>query len=219
MKPRTLTNNDLDSLGRLVVKAGAVSDDEIEKIVSNPRLFDGVLSKIAAEPVRRAQARSIWKPMIASAAAVVVASVSMIGYLRFANGDAVTAKRILPTVYSVEKAKVPFEPGEPERVPPNDKVTPIQAVYVQAVEKPVERKPRRQPVKPVQPREAVFHAIGLTANAEDAVLDGRVVRVEMPRSALFALGVDLPLENSTKAVKADLLVGADGIPRGIRLVE
>ena len=41
----------------------------------------------------------------------------------------------------------------------------------------------------------------------------------MPRSALFAMGVNIPLENDAEVVKADLLVGTDGVTRAIRVVE
>ena len=53
----------------------------------------------------------------------------------------------------------------------------------------------------------------------DAVAGGHIVRVEMPRSRLFALGVNVPLENDSETVKADLLVGPDGVTRAIRLLK
>lgn len=53
----------------------------------------------------------------------------------------------------------------------------------------------------------------------EAARGGHVVRVDMPRSSLFAMGVNVPLENETGSIKADLLVGPDGVTRGIRLVE
>jgi hypothetical protein len=48
----------------------------------------------------------------------------------------------------------------------------------------------------------------------------QVVRVEMPRSALAALGYvhAPPPSEAAAAVRADLLVGNDGIARGIRFV-
>ena len=48
----------------------------------------------------------------------------------------------------------------------------------------------------------------------------QVVRVEMPRSALAALGYvhAPPPSEAATAVRADLLVGNDGIARGIRFV-
>jgi hypothetical protein len=49
----------------------------------------------------------------------------------------------------------------------------------------------------------------------------QVIRVEMPRTALAALGYlrATPASDATTAVRADLLVGNDGIARGIRFVQ
>ena len=50
--------------------------------------------------------------------------------------------------------------------------------------------------------------------------DGHVVRAEIPRSSLVAMGVvDLPIEGSNEKIKTDLLVGSDGVVRGIRIVK
>ena len=48
---------------------------------------------------------------------------------------------------------------------------------------------------------------------------GRIIRVDMQRSSLFALGVNVPLENGPDAIKADLLIGPDGMTRAIRVVQ
>ncbi|NOT46547.1 MAG: hypothetical protein HOP17_02190 [Acidobacteria bacterium] len=220
MKRAKLTNKDLDSLGRLVVRAGAADESEIERIASNPRLYEGVLSRIVTgvetsdEPVR-----PMWKPVFASAGVLFAMAILTIGYFKSDGNAVVSIPRALPITYKVEEAKEPFKIAQPLPEPEAGEPRPVPAVLTRAPERTVEMRSRPQRGKPVPPREADFHAIGFTANAEDAVLDGRVVRVEMPRSALFALGVDLPLENGTKSVKADLLVGSDGTPRGIRLVE
>lgn len=219
MKRAKLTNKDLDSLGRLVVRSGAADESEIEKIISNPRLYEGVLSRIVAGvESSEVPARSMWKPILISAMVLFVVAVSTVGYVRWSNNAVASVPRALPVIYTVDEAKEPFKVTQPIGEPESDEPKPVRAVLTKT-EKAAEIRSRPHRRKPVQSREADFHAIGFTANAEDAVLDGRVVRVEMPRSALFALGVDLPLENGTKAVKADLLVGSDGTPRGIRLVE
>lgn len=220
MKRAKLTSKDLDSIGRLVVRAGAADESEIERIVSNPRLFDGVLYRIATGvKTDHAPARSIWKPVLVSAAVAAVMAVSAIGYLRSGSDAMAITPRVLPVIYKVDESKEPFKAEERFSQPGPDEPRVVPAVLNRTPERQTEVRPRPKKTKPIEVREADFHAIGFTANAEDAVLDGRVVRVEMPRSALFALGVDLPLENGTKAVKADLLVGSDGTPRGIRLVE
>jgi hypothetical protein len=51
-----------------------------------------------------------------------------------------------------------------------------------------------------------------------SVDSGRIVRVEMPRSALVALGLPMNMERAGERVKADVLLGEDGMARAIRFV-
>src|SRR5262249_31160247 len=52
----------------------------------------------------------------------------------------------------------------------------------------------------------------------DAVIRLQVIRVEMPRPALIAFGLPVNVERADVPVKADLLVGEDGLARAIRFV-
>lgn len=62
------------------------------------------------------------------------------------------------------------------------------------------------------------------AEIDEARLDhppmesGEVIRVQMPRSSLIALGLPMDVERAHKSVKADLLIGEDGQARAIRFV-
>lgn len=47
---------------------------------------------------------------------------------------------------------------------------------------------------------------------------GELVRMELPVSMLPALGV-VPPASAAMRVKADLIVGQDGLPRAVRLVD
>lgn len=47
---------------------------------------------------------------------------------------------------------------------------------------------------------------------------GEVIRVQMPRYALIAFGLPVNIERADVPVKADLLVGEDGLARAIRFV-
>jgi len=47
---------------------------------------------------------------------------------------------------------------------------------------------------------------------------GKVIRVQMPRSALITFGLPVNVERADVPVKADLLVGEDGLARAIRFV-
>ena len=74
-------------------------------------------------------------------------------------------------------------------------------------------------IKPApMPNNAEFYAISYSGDPAETDAGGRIVRVEMQRSSLFALGVNVPLENDAGPVKADLLIGRDGVTRAIRVV-
>jgi hypothetical protein len=47
---------------------------------------------------------------------------------------------------------------------------------------------------------------------------GEVVRVRLPRQSLRQFGIPVNPERLLERVPADVLVGEDGIPRGIRFI-
>jgi hypothetical protein len=56
------------------------------------------------------------------------------------------------------------------------------------------------------------------ASALTAIEGGHVVRVEVPRAALASFGLPLNAESTAGRVKADVVIGDDGIARAIRFV-
>jgi hypothetical protein len=64
-----------------------------------------------------------------------------------------------------------------------------------------------------------FMPVTYTGDNGESARGGRVIRVDISRATLFAMGINVPLENESPTVKADLLVGPDGVTRAIRLVE
>ena len=94
-------------------------------------------------------------------------------------------------------------------------------------ERAVYRQPRN--AAPIRPQNASlepdaetvkeFYPVTYTGDTGETVRGGRVIRVDVPRSTLFAMGLNVPLENESPTVKADLLVGPDGVTRAIRLVD
>ncbi|MFL6275754.1 MAG: hypothetical protein ACJ74G_11265 [Blastocatellia bacterium] len=67
--------------------------------------------------------------------------------------------------------------------------------------------------------ETVTEFIPLTALADATAMgSGTIMRVEMPRASLIAMGLPLNAERAHETVKADIVVGDDGLARAIRLV-
>ena len=56
---------------------------------------------------------------------------------------------------------------------------------------------------------------GKLADTEDVNL----VRVEVPRSAMLALGLEVSAERASELVQADVMIGPDGLARAVRFVD
>lgn len=54
---------------------------------------------------------------------------------------------------------------------------------------------------------------------KQAMESGQIVRVTIPRSTLLSLGLPMNIEHAGELVKAEVLLGDDGVARAIRLVE
>jgi hypothetical protein len=68
--------------------------------------------------------------------------------------------------------------------------------------------------------ESVTEFIPLVAGAPSAtpLESGQLVRVQLPRAALASLGLPLNAERGNEPVKADVLLGNDGLAHAIRFV-
>jgi hypothetical protein len=68
--------------------------------------------------------------------------------------------------------------------------------------------------------ESVTEFISLVAGTPDAppLESGQLVRVQLPRAALASLGLPSNIERQNEPVKADVLLGYDGLARAIRFV-
>jgi hypothetical protein len=78
---------------------------------------------------------------------------------------------------------------------------------------------RAKPSEPVANNEIATDFMPVTsggvANLEDG---GRMVRVELPRSAMASFGLPVNMDRANERVKADVLLGVDGLAHAIRFV-
>jgi len=70
-----------------------------------------------------------------------------------------------------------------------------------------------------QPKEIATDFIPLTYGDPEVGSDAQMVRVELPRSAMARFGLPVNMDRSDQRVKADVLLGADGLARAIRFVQ
>ncbi len=92
----------------------------------------------------------------------------------------------------------------------------------------VAEKPRRRSVRRSPRREVANHATREIATdfmplgyLNPATLQdgGQIVRVELPRSALVSFGLPVNMDRYHEKVKADVLLGVDGLAHAIRFVQ
>jgi len=70
-----------------------------------------------------------------------------------------------------------------------------------------------------QPKEIATDFFSLTYADTEVGSDAQMVRVELPRSAMAGFGLPVNMDRADKPVKADVLLGADGLARAIRFVQ
>lgn len=228
MKKRNLDKTELDLIGRKLIELGSVPSVDIDQIVSNPDLFSLVNAKIAADANTKTTA-SGWVGFTyirGNAVAFAGAAVMLIAVI--AAASLLRSEKVTPVVNIVQiPAAVLPEAARPD-LPPKEQVGRNQSpgraqnsdfqfekAVVRQTMRPIERKPRQ--AASIEP-EAEFYAIS-SSGGTDETGDGQIIRVDMPRSSLLALGVNMPLENDSEIVKADLLVGANGVARAIRVIK
>ncbi len=220
---RKLDNKTLDEISRIIlVKSPAVRPADLDKIVSDPSLFDSIRERISQE--KRPETTRRWihtsRIRIASAAAVVI-----VAALAFVFAALRSEK---PTI-AVRQIAVPATPAKPTQfrepdmivapLPRMDReIEPQKASVSVSVPTTKVSKPSRK-TNIDSHYEGDFYALSYAGDPHETDRGGRIIRVDIPRSTLFAMGVNIPLENEAEMVKTDLLVGTDGVTRAIRVVK
>lgn len=222
MQNRKLDNQTLDAIGKKLIVSDARRVADVDAIVSNPRLFAAVRAHIAA--VETPQPRGAWftitrfnVAVFSSATAVLLLVVGAFSLLDTGRG--------VVAVDTIQIPDVTPEIARPVFPPQGIQVGKLSAGRANKFETKSERVEQRVTNQPTSRRPAVvepdaeFVAVSYTGDPHETSGGGRIIRVDMKRSSLYALGIDVPLENAGDTIKADLLIGADGVTRGVRLVD
>ena len=231
MQKRKLDKQELDAIGRSLIAASRLTEDEIDRIASVPASFAGVLNRIAdaetTHDLKSGLAGSIFaQRAIVGTALGAIVCISAFALLLQQNGG-VLVSYIQRSVEKPAEARPNFTPqvkyvkgftsGRAD-IPPD--IFPAAPTIQNAVQRETRRpQPRVEQANYSQAAENHFVAVTYTGDGGELARGGRVVRVDVQRSTLFAMGFDVSLENDSPTVKADLLIGPDGVTRAVRLVE
>jgi hypothetical protein len=222
---RKLEKKTLDEIAKMLVKADTVSRRDIESVVGNPALFDSVRAR-----VRLAQGEPSSRPflfgrtVVASFAGIMLVAAAGFAFLVFSTKSVDLAA--IPIPESPKNRDTPKKSSQPDRTVNTE----FSRTQSQARTERVSAKPEIPEVRINRPRQSAaqqiryegegdFYALSYAGDPSETDRGGRIVRVDVPRSTLFAMGVDVPLENDSGTVKADLLIGSDGVTRAIRVVK
>lgn len=159
-----------------------------------------------------------WIYVAASAAALV-----LIVMLLALNASR-TQKQQLPSPQAAIDEKTPGEtvaPNDPSQITisrqtPEGANTAIHRTQHRVV---IRQKPVQEETDNNAITEITTDFMPLTNREALAQMDGgQVMRVELPRSALMSFGLPMDMERATERIKADVVVGNDGLARAIRFV-
>jgi hypothetical protein len=164
-----------------------------------------------------------WRLWAAAAAAILVVALLALSAARLRNGE--TNK---PPTEAAQQKEQPQTGAREGEVKPLPKEVVAHNDHPQiGAHKSGRRGSRRddstKEIKPVEASEnrteVATEFIPLIQGDVMSPSDGgQIVRVEMPRGALLAFGLPMNMERAGERVKADVVVGNDGVARAIRFV-
>lgn len=169
-----------------------------------------------------ARARSVgrqWAYVAASVAAIalIVALLSLVSSRARSSQEPAPRKAANPN---------PAVPDEPRPAPPRQVSASPESTVAADKHRPADRGKKRKKGRPTPPLEDLNRSaeiatdfIPLMNRETFGEMDGgQVMRVELPRSALMSFGLPMDMERATEPIKADVVVGSDGLARAIRFV-
>jgi hypothetical protein len=228
----------LDEFCREIVSAAQASEDDIQAAANAPFLYQRLRAQIAAEqkPIAAiAPQRSGLKNFVAAvgafqnrwrwafAAAVAVLAVVIGWQARKPAAPQVASQSVTPSVAptaaqgTVEAPPTPTHRETEHDIKPEPIVSPAQiATKAKAAKATPNKAPRRVAEERNAEVATEFLPLTYTTNWEDQ--RGQIVRMEMPRSVLATMGV--PTTNVIgDRVKADVMLGDDGVALAIRFIQ
>jgi len=230
MLQRNEKNKELDRIGIAILRASALREEEIEQIVGDPYLFSSIKRSIrideSRQPKQSRESNFFNARWIAGSLSFATVMIAVLGLasIKYLNKQAAETALVKAPQTSTLTLLPPTNPvpdiptAEPESKPI---VTSPKRTY-QAEPAVIKTKtPRRTYSEPVVNEESGsrMEFYPLAGASPDTMGEGRIIRVELPRASLVALGANLPPDGGKQMLKTDLLVGQDGVPRAIRLVD
>ena len=219
MKKKHFKNEEIEQIMHKLLKTGTVQDEIVEKIIASPKLFDSIQNKINAEisetKITRHKYFWNWQTVISFLGILSVLTAILI--FNYFNSRERTVRIVENNSYREFESQIPKTKNETITHLPSFKQTNSTQPIV--LKKPVVHRAKPIQIKQIQPPENKFIPINFAEDLEIAKRDGSIIRVNISRTSLLALGVDLSAEDEKSIIKTEFLISSDGIPKGVRLVK
>ena len=216
MKKQNLQNERLDDIGLRLLDVARLRNDEVDRIAAAPHLFDAVKARIKAERSSR-EAPSPWPSfwpgwrttlVTGSATAVLLIAASIFVFMPGGSPDNFNAPHTFIKPSDIDAPPVVDLPNIKDTVLARHNAHKNISVG-NAVSRTRRSRPQREEM-------SEFYALTYDDDPDD---DIRIIRVELPRSSLLAMGINAHAESESEKVKADLVVGSDGVTRAVRFAK
>ncbi len=193
--------------------------DEMAGLDAPPEIEQKLREAFRARAAATAASRSYTPYWLLAAAAVLLIVVGLVAFRL--NTDPRHEKTVAEGAAGADRQ----EQTQPQRLP-----VPVEEPQVKEPEhkQQVAQRPRRRFVRRPANTEVANHVTREIAtdfmplgylNAATLQDGGQIVRVELPRSALVNFGLPVNMDRYNEKVKADVLLGVDGMAHAIRFVQ
>ncbi len=227
------SEEDFDEFCREIVNAAQASEDDIQAAANAPFLYQQLRARIAAEQEPIAK----FMPQRSSSTSFLAALGVFQNHWRWAFAVAAILAVVILAGLQVRKPAAPqiaeqqVTPANPQEArnivaasapTPSNRSTELGSKPAQVANKisviKTARTQARRTIAAAASAEIATEFLPLTYSADREEQRGQIVRMEMPRSVLTTMGV--PTTNVTgDRVKADVMLGDDGVALAIRFIQ
>lgn len=224
-------NDQLDHRFSSLLKAVDLSDAELENIADAPDLFRSIRTQIRTEQIAR-EAKPFrldwknftlwnWQRAGVLATLLIAFAMGLIGFFsrEYDSSPSVAHETVVPLDVS--------QPADSNLTPKTFDAPARQPIEIGIARESNKRRKPTAKSRSTTGRTRVeseevgeFYALPYAADLAESDENGEIVRVQLPRSSLLAMGVEVQIENqNTDSIKADLLIGEDGLMKAVRVVD
>lgn len=208
-----------EKLCRAIFSAASASPEQMEAAAEAPFLYQRIRNEVAAIKEAEARRAKMERPLWPVFGLIFRWTASALALFLLACGLWQLARRPAQKISSGSPQNIAFStPAQaPEPTKSMNHTTPENPPVI----KKSFRSSRIRKSIPIRApsKESTTAFMPLTYTTESALAGGQLIRIEVTGSSLASLGFVVSPERSQERIKADVILGDDGVARAIRIVQ